>query len=239
MDDKMKIPQPMCKRRRLDVHNVDKSKMVDIQSLPANPLLEAQVFKKRSGLQVKVFEGNKVYVVNTGDADASIPFGAVLCGYGKGRFDRNTTRGRFNPDRHTRFEIKTCDDLVVYGGATFTVKEVMRAKRITEPEAEIAYHSVLEVASTDTDAFGVKLMHEVFFIPAFSSDDEGEQSQPIDKNNLAGKLPPNTFENSHCVVATWDVKWRRQGPQGLGPVRPLVIFKKSCDIPAGKALSLM
>ena len=97
MDDKMKIPQPMCKRRRLDVQNVDQSKMVDIQSLPANPLLEAQVFNKRSGLQVKVFEGNKVYVVNTGDADASIPFGAVLRGYGKGRFDRNSTRGSSTP----------------------------------------------------------------------------------------------------------------------------------------------
>ena len=134
------------------------------------------------------------------------------------------------------FAIKTCDDLVVYGGATFTVKEVMRAKRITDPEAEIAYHSVFEVASTDTDAFGVKLEHEVFFIPEFSSDDEGGQSQPIDKHNLAGKLPANTFENSHCVVATWSVKW---SPQGLGPVRPLVLFKKSCDLPAGKALSLM
>ena len=159
----------MCKRRRLDVQNVDQSKMVDIQSLPANALLEAQVFKKGSGLQVKVFEGNKVYVVNTGDADVSIPVGAVLCGYGKGRFDRIRVGMDFLPARHPVFEIKTCDDLVVYGGATFTVKEVMRAKRITYPEAEIAYHSVFEVASTDTDAFGVKLKHEVFFIPAFSS----------------------------------------------------------------------
>ena len=52
----------MWKRRRLDVQNVDQSKMVEIQSLPANSLLEAQVFNKRSGLQVEVFEGNKVYV---------------------------------------------------------------------------------------------------------------------------------------------------------------------------------
>ena len=99
-----------------------------------------------------------------------------------------------------------------------------------------SYHSVLEVASTDTDAFGVKLMHEVFFIPAFSSDDEGEQSQPIDKNNLAGKLPPNTFESSHSVVQTWAANW---SPQGLVPIRPPVLFNQSCGIPAGKALSSM
>ena len=227
---------PKRKRRRLDRKKVDQSKIVDIQSLPANPLLEAQVFNKRPGLQVKVFEGNKVYVVNTGDADASIPFGAVLCGYGKGRFDRIRVGMDFLPARHPVFEIKTCDDLVVYGGATFTVKEVMRAKRITYPEAEIAYHSVFEVASTDTDAFGVKLKHEVFFIPAFFGDDDQAQSQPINQSTLAGKLPANIFDNSHCVVATWVVKW---SPQGLGPVRPLVIFKKACDLPAGKALSLM
>ena len=91
---KKKIPQPMCrmlmcKRRRLDVQNVDQSKMVDIQSLPAIPLLEVPLFGKLSGLQVKVFVGNKVYVVNPGDADVSIPRGALLCGYGKGKFDRN------------------------------------------------------------------------------------------------------------------------------------------------------
>ena len=118
---KKKIPQPMCrmlmcKRRRLDVQNVDQSKMVDIQSLPANPLLEAPLFNKRSGLQVEVFEGNKVHVVNTGDADVSIPVGAVLCGYGKGRFVRIRVGMDFLPARHPVFEIKTCDDLVVYGG---------------------------------------------------------------------------------------------------------------------------
>ena len=99
------------------------------------------------------------------------------------------------------------------------------------PQAKIAYHSVLVIASTDKDAFGVKLEHEVFFTSGFTSDDEGGQSKPINQNTLAGKLPTNTFENSHCVLATWSVKWP---PQGLGPVRPLVVlFKKSCDLPAG------
>ena len=92
------------------------------------------------------------------------------------------------------------------------------------------------LASKDKDAFGVKQDHEVFFIPAFSSDDDGGQSQQITQGTLAGKLPANTFESSHCVVQTWGVKW---GALGLAPVRPLVLFKQSCDLPAGKALSLM
>ena len=117
-----------------------------------------------------------------------------------------------------------------------TVKEVVAEQRSNNPEAKIAYHSMFDIASKDKDAFGVKQDHEIFFIPAFSSDEEGGQSQPITQATLAGKLPANTFESSHCVVATWAVKW---GPQGLSPVRPMVLFTQSCDLPAGKAVSLM
>ena len=86
---------PRRKKRRLDVEKVDQSKIVDIQSLPANPLLEAP-FLKQTALQVKVFVGNKVYVANTGETDVSIPVGTFLCGYGRGMFDRNT-KGNFDP----------------------------------------------------------------------------------------------------------------------------------------------
>ena len=224
---------PKRKRRRLDMKKVDQSKIVDIQSLPANPLLEAP-FLKQTALQVKVFVGNKVYVANTGDADVSIPVGTFLCGYGRGKFDRNT-KGNFNPDCHHMYNIKTCDDFVFTTKMT-TVKEVVAEQRSNNLEAKIAYHSMFDLASKDKDAFGVKQDHEIFFIPAFSSDEEGGQNQPITQSTLAGKLPANTFESSHCVVQTWSVKW---APQGLGPVRPLVLFKQSCDLPAGKAVSLM
>ena len=161
---------PKRKRRRLDMKKVDQSKIVDIQSLPANPLLEAP-FLKQTALQVKVFVGNKVYVANTGDADVSIPVGTFLCGYGRGKFDRNT-KGNFNPDCHHMFKIKTCDDLV-YTSKLVTVKEVLAHQRANNPEAKIAYHSMFNIASKDKDAFGVKLEHEVFFIPAFTSDEDG------------------------------------------------------------------
>ena len=226
--------KPLRKKRRLDVEKVDQSKIVDIQSLPASPLQEA-AFQKNPAVKIKAFVGNKVYVVNTGDADVSIPAGALLCGYGRGKFDRNTG-GRFNPDCHSMFKIQTCDDLVVHKEKMTTVKDMMQAQRATDPQAKIAYHSVFEVASTDRDAFGVKQEHEVFFVPAFFGDDDGAQSQQINQATLAGKLPANILDNSHCVVATWVVKWSLQG---LGPVRPLVIFKKACDLPASKALSLM
>ena len=116
-----------------------------------------------------------------------------------------------------------------------TVKEVVAEQRSNNLEAKIAYHSMFDLASKDKDAFGVKQDHEIFFILAFSSDAEVGHSQPISQATLAGKFPANTFESSHCVVQTWAVKW---GPQGLGPIRPLVLFKQSCDLPAGEAVPL-
>ena len=133
------------------------------------------------------------------------------------------------------YNSKTCDDFVFTTKMT-TVKEAVAEQRSNNLAAEIAYHSMFDIASTDKDAFGVKLEREVFFIPAFTSDEEGGQNQRITQATLAGKLPANTFESSHCVVATWWVKW---SPWGLMPSRPLVLFKQSCDLPAGKAVSLM
>ena len=177
--------------------------------------------------------GNKVYVANTGDTDVTIPVGTTLWGYGKGAFAQNT-KGNFNPDCHHMYKIRTCDDFV-FTSKIVTVKEVLAEQRSKNPEANIAYHSMFDIASTDRDAFGVKQEHEIFFTPAFSSDEEGGQSQPTTQTTLAGELPANTFDSSHCVVATWFVKWVAQG---LGLVRPVVLFKLSCDVPAGKALSL-
>ena len=109
--------------------------------------------------------------------------------------------------------------------------------RAIRSEAKIAYHSMFDVASKEKDAFGIKQEHETYFIPTFTSqDDDAGQQPPVARANLAGKLPANTFESSHCVLAAWAVQW---SPRGLSPVRPLVLFTQSCDLPAGKALSLM
>ena len=75
-------PRRGAKRRRIG-EKVDQSKVVDIKSLPANPLQEVP-FQKQPALVVKAFVGNDMYVANTGDMAVTIPVGTFLCGYGRG-----------------------------------------------------------------------------------------------------------------------------------------------------------
>ena len=92
-----------------------------------------------------------------------------------------------------------------------------------------------EIPSKDKMSFGVKQEHEVFSIPVCSSAGEGGKSELVSQTSIAGLLPPTAFDGSHCAVKAWAVKW---GPIGLVPIRPVVLFKMHCGIPAGQALSL-
>ena len=85
------LAKPLPKWRRKANNKVDPDKIVDNKSLPGNPLQDVPMqMKSQVGLSLQVFVGNKIYVVNTGDQTMSVPVGTFLCGYGKGKFDRNT-----------------------------------------------------------------------------------------------------------------------------------------------------
>ena len=99
--------KPLPKRRRKAKAKVDPDNIVDNKSLPGNPLQDVPMqMKSQVGLSLQVFAGNKIYVVNTGDQTMGVPVGSFLCGYGKGKFDRNTN-GNFNPDCHHMHHFKT------------------------------------------------------------------------------------------------------------------------------------
>ena len=226
--------KPLPKRRRKANNKVDPDKIVDNKSLPGNPLQDVPMqMKSQVGLSLQVCVGNTIYVANTGDQPMRVPAGAFVCGFGKGKCDRNRN-GNFNPDCHHMFHLKTCEDMV-YTSKMLPVKDVVREQRAKNPEAKIAYHSMSEIPSKDKMSFGVKQEHEIFFIPACSSAGEGGKSEPVSQTSIAGLLPPTVFDGSHCAVKVWAVKW---GPIGLTPIRPVVLFKMHCDIPAGQALSL-
>ena len=116
------------------------------------------------------------------------PAGAFLCGFGKGKFDRNIN-GIFNPDCHHMFHLKTCEDMV-YTSKMLPVKDVVGEQRSKNPEAKIAYHSMSEIPSKDKLSFGVKQEIEVFFAPAGSSASEGASVSQSRKVLLLGCSRP-------------------------------------------------
>jgi len=132
-DDKPEDPdpsraRPLKRRRKSASQKVDAEKIVDHKALPDGPLQDVPMqLKNQVGLRLKVFMGNKMFVVNTSDKTVSILAGAFLCGYGKGKFDRNL-HGSFNPDCHHMFHIKTCDDLV-YTSKMLPVKDVVAEQK--------------------------------------------------------------------------------------------------------------
>ena len=96
---------------------------------------------------------------------------------------------------------------------------------------------MFEVAGTDNKSFGAKHDHEVFVIPALSGDgNDGDAGKVINQGSVGAVLPSTPFDGSHCVVQAWAAKW---ATIGLMPIRPLVLFKQSCDLPVGQALPLL
>ena len=149
---------------------------MDNKSLPGNPLQDVPMqMKSQVGLSLQVFVGNKIFVVNTGGQPMSVPVGAFLCGFGKGKFDRNIN-GNFNPDCHHMFHLKTREDMVMYTSKMLPVKDVVGEQRAKNPEAKIADHSMSEIPSKDKLSFGVKQEIEVFSVLAGSSAGEGGKS---------------------------------------------------------------
>ena len=221
---------------------VDPAHIVDLKTLPSSSPLQDVALQGRGqvGLQLRVFVG-QAFVVNKTDKEIKISVGMLLCGFGKGKFDRNsaTTGGKYGPECNQMFTIQTCDDLV-FTTKLEAVKDVVHDQKVKNPEAKLSYHSMFEVVGTDKKSFGVKQEHEVFFIPALSGcsgdGNDGDAVKVINQGSVGAVLPSTSFDGSHCLVKAWAVKW---AAIGLLPIRPLVLFKQSCDLPAGQALSLL
>ena len=219
---------------------VDPAHIVDLKNLPSSSPLQDVALQGRGqvGLQLQVFVGQKAFVVNKTDKEIKISVGMLLCGFGKGKFDRNseTSGGKFDPECHHMFTIQTCDDLV-FTTKLEAVKDVVHDQKVKDPEAKLSYHSMFEVAGTDKKSFGVKQEHEVFFIPALSGDgNDGDAGKVINQGSAAAVLPSTSFDGSRCLAKAWAVKW---ATIGLMPIRPQVLFKQSCDLRAGQALPLL
>ncbi len=92
-DDPNPTPPKRARRRcgTGGLGGVTPEKIVDHAALPSSSLLQDVPLQSKGqlGLQLQIFVGQKMFVVNTSDKPIKIMPGSLLCGFGKGKFDRN------------------------------------------------------------------------------------------------------------------------------------------------------
>ena len=69
----------------------------------------------------------------------------------------------------------------------------MVKQRSNNPEAKIAYHSTFDITSKEKVTVGVKQDHEIFFILAFASDEEGGAEPANHADDFGWEAPGQYF----------------------------------------------
>ena len=82
----------------------ESGKLVDI------PLLNV----KQPSINLRLMNGGKVYLVNSGEQEVALKAGIILCGYGRGAFKASQSGGTsdIDPAKEVLFDMKTGADLV-------------------------------------------------------------------------------------------------------------------------------
>ncbi len=171
-----------------------------------------------------------MYVVDQSEKLPKINAGDVLCGFGRGKFDRNDNK-KVNAEKHHKFHCNTCDGLISHEKLQ-ALSEVVAEHIQNDPLAKMAYHSMRDIACTNPNAFSVARRHESYFAPHI---DSPVARQTINQPSMGAFVLAHSYDGSHCLVNNWSVKWLAQG---LGPMGPRAHFTLSAKIPPGQAMSL-
>ena len=91
---------------------------------------------------------------------------------------------------------------------------------------------IVDKAAGIAGAFDFKLNHVVHFVP--DSTKEEKTAQKVTQMSVGSTIPLSRWP-SKCIMLIWATKW---GVLGLTPIRPLLLFKGSFNIPPGKAVEV-
>ena len=82
-----------------------------------------------------------MFVLNTGDQEVQLGWGATVMGFGKGKW-KKAEEGNLDSDKHILFELKSQNDLVVFDGKLQPIRNIMVERRKTNPAATIMHHEM-------------------------------------------------------------------------------------------------
>ena len=177
--------------------------------------------------------GGKVGLVNKDDKrDLMCPQGFILAGFGKGKFnlaEQLQPKGEEGAAEPIPYSLGGQDSLVHFNNKLVTLREVYDEKSRSQHNPVINYYKI-EAAPTEEDPgfFTLAKEHGIAFVPI------GITDAMLQQTSAASKIPADQWDPAVCGVV-WACKWQ---PNGLMPIRPVVVALQAISIPPGCVLPL-
>ena len=206
--------------------------LVAINTIPGEVVTDVatSVLKNNFSLTLSLRTENKVYLLNTTDADATIVQGSIVAGFGKLAF-RQLGDGvaPFDSSQDVLFEPTSSEDYLLFGPNNnyCTYGEVI-GEVDSKENCRICYHEI-ERDPQHERKFTLKQVWKVAARPK----PKEQQSLPITASSFASLVPPKWSDVVRIVFAC------QFKPTGLMPVRPVVVFHRSLTLPPNMALHLV
>ncbi|CAE7865218.1 unnamed protein product [Symbiodinium sp. KB8] len=165
----------------------------------------------------------KMYLVNPNEKEkVSVTAGTIATGFGKGKWLQEKAKEvELDVQTDVGFVVTDMGQWIILDNCYTTVEYALHSK----VEKRIQYHKMQDVPGQP----GSYKEHKVFFRP--------------DKAQLTGKM---TQVNSALLseVSSWNSSLTKQcwvmqhSINGLGPVRPVIVFPHDFEVPASKCMEL-
>ena len=214
--------------------------IVNVEDLPADSeICSVKMTQKgQAGLSLRVGVGNRLHIVNAGKAAVDMQAGSLICGFGKAKFKAGDDGAL--PDTAHLFMLKGSKDKVLVGKRYADLGSIVEERRQTEPECQVAYHSMDPVADGGPGAFSLSIKHNIYFIPDACNKElikPDEAKKPPTQQMAVGEvLAASSWASSSCAALVWMVQW---GVNGLTPVRPVVLLCEDVSVPESSAMVVL
>ena len=218
---------PPAKRPRKLTSTIPMQDLPALTEMTTVPLMQ----KGQTGVQLRVFVGNKVYLLNTSSAEVMLPQGSVIAGFGKGKFKIDATEAA---DKIHLFQLEGSQEEVYHNNKTQRLLDTVNDRRKQEPNCKIAYHDMVVDENSDPGAFVLNIKHKIFFVPGVASEGD-EEGGKLSQMSLAASVPQSVWSNCEICSIKWATKW---AINGLTPIRPLVILDGDLQLGAGRAIAV-
>ena len=193
-------------------------------------------------------------VINTSDSHISVAAGNVLTGFGKIQFRNIGTdnAAAFDADLDLAFAPKDSSTKIIMEPHLTTIGDeiVKKSKEKSSDAAKVCYHTIEQAPGQETGTFILKQDVNV----VARSKDMTQQGTvtgsnfgcfvplktwmppaPCPEPPAAGEAGGGDAPPSPWFEVVWACKW---GPNGIMPVRPLVVVTSQLEIPAKHAVAI-